>query len=151
MRQIIYEPIDRISIFEPNPYEERQKIFLKNIKFSGSRNFVIPDVEIPLNRELVTIIGGRGSGKSALLESLAFLNEVHLMEDQNKKKKIIEFYRQNIENKDPEPGFNLSVELVDKDGNIDVFGKDLDMRSELGLPFLYIGQEQLSALATNDV
>lgn len=150
LKQIIYEPKDRVSVEQENPYSERQKIYLGRIKFSGSKNFIIPDIEIPLNRELITIIGGRGSGKSALLESVAFLNEAHLREDQNKKKKIIEFYRQNLESKDPTPGFSLSAGLIDKDGNEEIYEKDLNIEEDFGLPFLYIGQEQLSALATND-
>ena len=47
----------------------------------------MPNITIPLNSELITVIGGRGSGKSALLEAFAFLNEEHLKVDQNGKKK----------------------------------------------------------------
>lgn len=150
LKQIIYEPKDRVSLNQNNPYSERQKFFIEKIKFSGSKNFIISNNEIPLNREMIAVIGGRGSGKSALLESIAFLNEAHSIEDLNGKKKVIEFYRRNVENKNPAPGVTISVRLVDKDGNSESYEKDLEEEKDFGLPFLYVGQEQLSALATND-
>ncbi|KKR89414.1 MAG: ATPase involved in DNA repair [Candidatus Uhrbacteria bacterium GW2011_GWD2_41_121] len=150
LKQIIFEPQERVKIQENNPFEDRKKLYFDSIKIVGSKNFIVPDVEIPLNRELVTVIGGRGSGKSALLESIAFLNEEHTKQDQNNKPKIIEFYRQNIEGKEPAPGFDLEIELIDKDQNKEQHKKSLDDEEGLELPFLYIGQEQLSALATND-
>jgi len=150
LKQIVYEPGERVRIQSSNPYEDKEKIFLSNLKLEGSKNFIIPNMELPLNRELITIIGGRGSGKSALLESVAFFNEEHVKEDSNGKKKIIEYYRNNLDNKDPAPNFILSVKLVDKDGNVEDYSKSLDDKKNIGLPFLYIGQEQLSALATND-
>lgn len=150
IKQIIYEPKERVKIQQNSPYEDRQKIYLDSLEFTGRKNFIIPNIKIPLNRELVTIIGGRGSGKSALLESIAFLNEEHGKEDQNKKKKIIEYYRTNEDGKDPAPDFSLTVNLIDKDGNFDEYKKGLHEEDDLRLPFLYIGQEQLSIKATND-
>ncbi len=150
LKQIIFEPQERVKIQENNPFEDRKKLYFDSIKVVGSKNFIVPDVEIPLNRELVTVIGGRGSGKSALLESIAFLNEEHTKQDQNNKPKIIEFYRQNTEGKEPAPGFDLETELIDKDENKEQHKKSLEDEESLELPFLYIGQEQLSALATND-
>lgn len=150
LKQVVYEPEVRVRVQENNPYEDNNKIFFSKVSLDGSKNFKIPDTKLSLNRELVTLIGGRGSGKSALLESIAFLNEEHIKVDSNNKKKIIEYYRANVENKNPTPSFNLSVDLVDKDGSVESFSKSLGDEQDIGLPFLYIGQEQLSALATND-
>ena len=150
LKQIVYEPEERVKIQTDNPYADKEKVFFSNLKVDGSKNFVVPDLDNKFNRELVTIIGGRGSGKSALLESIAFLNEEHTKRDQNGKRKIIEYYRDNLGGKDPAPNFNLSIQLIDKNGNNESFSKSLDNREILGLPFLYIGQEQLSSLATND-
>jgi len=150
LKQIIFEPQERVKIQEHNPFDDKKKLYFNSIKIVGSKNFIVPDIGIPFNRELVTIIGGRGSGKSALLESIAFLNEEHTKQDQNNKPKIIEFYRQNVEGKEPAPGFSVETELIDKDQNKEQHKKSLENNESLELPFLYIGQEQLSALATND-
>jgi len=151
LKQIIFEPEDRVKIQNNSPYEDRKKIYFENLTIDGRVNFILPNIAIPLNSELVTVIGGRGSGKSALLEAFAFLNEEHLKVDQNGKKKIIEFYRDNEVATDPAPSFITKTTLVDKDSNKQEFQKQLAERENLELPFLYLGQEQLSGLATNDI
>lgn len=151
LKQIIYEPDERVRIQSESPNEDRKKIFFDSIALDGSTNFILPNFSLPLNRELITLIGGRGSGKSALLESFAFLNEEHLKRDQNNKKKIIEFYRDNESHSEPPPAFTLKTNLTDKDGHSQVFQKQLVERDGLELPLLYLGQEQLSGMATNDI
>ena len=150
LKQIIYEPEERVRIQENSPYDDRKKVFFESVSMTGSTNFILPDTDLLLNRELVTVIGGRGSGKSVLLESLAFLNEEHLKVDRNGKKKVIEFYRDNDAHTEPSPSFLLKTTLVDKDGSKQPFQKGLIEREGLELPFLYLGQEQLSGMATND-
>ncbi|MFA5991541.1 MAG: AAA family ATPase [Candidatus Doudnabacteria bacterium] len=150
LKQITYEPEERVKIQDHNPYEDRSKVYFNGIKLSGSTNFILTDFKLPLNRELVAIIGGRGSGKSALLDTFAFLNEEHLKADRNNKKKIIEYYRDNEGRKEPPPLFTLETTLVDKDSAEHNFSKSLTERTNLELPFLYLGQEQLSGIATND-
>lgn len=150
LKQIIYEPDERVRIQNNNPYEDRSKVYFSPIKLSGSTNFILPDFELPLNRELVAIIGGRGSGKSALLDTFAFFNEEHLKVDRNNKKKIIEYYRDNEGRTEPPPSFLLNTKLIDKDNVEHNFSKILNDHSNLELPFLYLGQEQLSGIATND-
>jgi ABC-type cobalamin/Fe3+-siderophores transport system ATPase subunit len=151
LKQIVYEPEERVRIKDRSPYEDRKKVFFENLQLEGSRHFILPDTTLPLNRELITVIGGRGSGKSALLETIAFLNEEHLKVDLNGKKKVIEFYRDNESRSEPPPSFLLKVTLEDKDGQKQEFKKSLVGDHEsLELPFLYLGQEQLSGMATND-
>jgi len=150
LKQIIFEPDERVKIQSPNPYENKDKIFFDSLILSGSKNFVLSDFEIPLNRELIALIGGRGSGKSALLDTFAFFNEEHLKFDQNNKKKIIEYYRDNEGRTEPRPSFTIRTKLIDKDGEISKFEKPLSNNTNLELPFLYLGQERLSGIATND-
>lgn len=150
LKEIIYEPDERIKIQENNPYEDKSKIFFSTLSLTGSTNYILSDFVIPLNRNLVTIIGGRGSGKSALLDTAALFNEEHLKRDQNDKKKIIDYYRDNEGRTDPAPTFTIKTTLIDKDGQGSDFEKLLNNRTNLELPFLYLGQEQLSGIATND-
>ena len=150
LKQIIFEPDERVKIQENTPHDDRNKIFFNSLKLTGSTNFIISDFELPLNRELVALIGGRGTGKTALLDTFAFLNEEHVKRDQNGKNKIIEYYRENENKSEPAPNFSLKTAIVDKDGNSTDISKDLFDYSNLELPFLYLGQEQLSGIATND-
>lgn len=150
LKQIIYEPEERVKIQNVNPYEDRNKVHFNKVELTGSTNFILSDFELPLNRELIAIIGGRGSGKSALLDTFAFLNEEHLKKDRNNKKKIIEYYRDNEGRKEPSPLFSLNTSLMDKDNTAHNFSKELNDHTNLELPFLYLGQEQLSGIATND-
>jgi hypothetical protein len=150
LKQIIFEPDERVKVQPLNPYEDRNKVYFNKVKLSGSTNFLLPDFELLLNRELVAIIGGRGSGKSALLDTFALLNEEHLKADRNNKKKIIEYYRGNEGRTEPPPSFSLDTTLIDKDNVEHNFSKTLGDYTNLELPFLYLGQEQLSGIATND-
>lgn len=150
LRQILYEPEERVKIQNNSPYEDHKKVHLDTLDLNGSINFIVPNSSLLLNRELVAVIGGRGSGKSALLELIGFMNEEHTKSDQNKKPKLIEYYRKNYDLKTPAPGFSFSTSLINKDNNIQKYSKDLVDTTSLALPFLYIGQEELSRLATND-
>ncbi len=71
LKQIIYEPKDRIRIQENDPEPLKSSYSIDSIKVSNgsiNKNLSIENVEIPLNRSLVAIIGGKGSGKTALLD-----------------------------------------------------------------------------------
>lgn len=76
LKQIIYEPEDRVKIQENNPQFDFRKSSFKKLRFSDSnilKNSIVhfSQEEIPLNQNLVTIIGGRGTGKSLLLDVIA--------------------------------------------------------------------------------
>lgn len=150
LKQIIFEPTDRVKNQKQHPYEDKRKIYFDSLKLSGSKNFVLPDLDIPLNRELVALIGGRGCGKSVLLDTFAFLNEKHLKFDKNEKKKVIEYYRDNEGRTEPPPHLIIETILINKDKQKSKHTKVLSNRENLELPFLYLGQEQLSSIATND-
>jgi ABC-type lipoprotein export system ATPase subunit len=69
LRQAVLEPADRVSIGEepppgPSPSETFLSIEAKDAPWLASRS-------MPLNPGLITIIGARGSGKTALMELLA--------------------------------------------------------------------------------
>ena len=74
LKQIIYEPYERVKISNNNP-ESRKNIYTLS-KITANKTFIdekltINDFSIPLNRSLVTIIGGKGTGKTALLDIIA--------------------------------------------------------------------------------
>ncbi|MCZ7616534.1 MAG: hypothetical protein M5T52_23985 [Ignavibacteriaceae bacterium] len=77
-RQILYEPEERVKIQSESPENDYRKFFFSNIEvkepFSVFQDDVKPQFskcDIPLNRNMVAIIGGRGAGKSVLINYLA--------------------------------------------------------------------------------
>ena len=68
LKQILYEPEDRVCICEQKPEEKADYQIIDSIIFNNSE---MNHQEIMFNQNLNTIIGGRSSGKSILLGCLA--------------------------------------------------------------------------------
>lgn len=87
LRQILYEPEDRISIqvTDPTLLKSSQSItefYIKGVTLEPELKF--KDVRIPFNEGLVAITGGKGSGKTALVDLLANIYESRAFcEDKN--------------------------------------------------------------------
>ena len=103
LKQIIYEPEERVRIQPENP-EYRKNIYtLDSIKISNSwisDELSIEEQEIPLNRNLVAVTGGKGSGKTALLDLIANCFEDRCRragEDRNSFVQRIEDQKQDLE------------------------------------------------------
>ena len=87
LRQILFEPEGRIYIGEEPPVEtrvrERPRRYLKTLRINavpGYRKRVgswFQDETIELNKELIAIIGNKGTGKSALTDILGLLGNSH--------------------------------------------------------------------------
>ena len=74
LKQILYEPEDRVRIQKDNPEPQKSVYTLDKMQIDKTRihdSLTIDAVNIPLNHNLVAIIGGRGSGKTALLDLIA--------------------------------------------------------------------------------
>ncbi len=72
LRQILNEPENRVFIGELPPNYKHEHQVIKKISIPKSNDWFEDNFELELNRDLVTIIGGRGSGKSALAEMIAY-------------------------------------------------------------------------------
>ena len=81
LKQIVYEPEARVRIQEHNPAKEFNKSFFANINVQSEISVFQPNpnyestrfearTSLPLNYDLVCIIGGRGTGKSCLIDYL---------------------------------------------------------------------------------
>ena len=70
-RQILCEPAARVHIGPTAPLYHDQARVIRAVKLSNSNGW-FDDVTIPLNPGLVSIIGQKGSGKSALAELIAY-------------------------------------------------------------------------------
>lgn len=71
LRQIAYEPADRVYIGPSAPLYHDEARVLRSLALSNTDGW-FDEVEIPLNPGLVSIIGQKGSGKSALAEIVAY-------------------------------------------------------------------------------
>lgn len=70
LKQIIYEPEERVRIQEEEPDFKEDKEIIDKVKFISLNN-KFSNEEIYLNPNLNVIIGGKSSGKSILLYSIA--------------------------------------------------------------------------------
>ncbi len=71
LRQIIHEPADRAFIGPTAPDYHNEDHVITSVTISDGAGW-FEDTEIPLNRGMVSIIGQKGSGKSALADLIAF-------------------------------------------------------------------------------
>jgi len=76
LKQIIYEPEERVRIQEDNPQDDYfkhyfSKVIIKETNIFNGSEVKFKQNEIELNPNLVAIIGGRGTGKSLLLDAIA--------------------------------------------------------------------------------
>ncbi|SYZ71924.1 putative ATPase involved in DNA repair [Candidatus Zixiibacteriota bacterium] len=72
LKQVMNEPEERVFIGDAPPNFKADHKVIQRIIIRDSKNWFPNNFELPLNRDLVTIIGGRGSGKSALAEAIAY-------------------------------------------------------------------------------
>ena len=120
LKQIVYEPEERVRIQPENP-ECRKNIYtLDSIKIQNSQisdELSIEEQEIVLNRNLVAVTGGKGSGKTALLDLIANCFEDRCKragEDRNS-------FAQRIE--DQKPDLEVKIEFIGED--VGGFSKEL--------------------------
>ncbi|HIP71959.1 MAG TPA: hypothetical protein EYH05_11270 [Anaerolineae bacterium] len=74
LKQILYEPEDRVRIQPDDPEPSKSFFTLDSVQVESTQindMLRIADLDIKLNHNLVAIIGGRGSGKTALLDLIA--------------------------------------------------------------------------------
>jgi len=71
LKQTLYEPSTRVHVGPTSPSYHDEARVIGSIKLSHSNDW-FDGAEIPLNPGLVSIIGQKGSGKSALVELIAY-------------------------------------------------------------------------------
>lgn len=71
LKQILYEPEERVRVQRDNPESQKSYYTMKSVQVEQTKisdALSIDGLDIELNPNLVAIIGGRGSGKTALLD-----------------------------------------------------------------------------------
>ncbi|MHA1733723.1 MAG: TrlF family AAA-like ATPase [Promethearchaeota archaeon] len=108
--QVLLDPKGRVYLGDENP-GQRPKRFFTKVTLTGGKIFPDGDVqftptEIRLNRSLVAVIGGRGSGKSMLLDVFA---KVHAPKAKRAEGRQGELAEMNLQ-----PGTNVSFVKEDR-------------------------------------
>ena len=135
LKQIVYEPESRVKIQAENPEFEKEKcpftyIHIPNETkvFSEDDDIVFLPTTLPLNSSLVSIIGGRGTGKSQLINYLA-----------------------SAFNRNNNPGrYNLSTDItIGRKASVSEEATVFKVSEEPNAPFMYIAQSQIKELVEN--
>lgn len=123
LRQIIYEPYERVKISENNPKSSKNIYSLSEINVNETfidDKLTIDQISLPFNRNLITIIGGKGTGKTAILDVItnSFIDQCFR---NNPEKKRENSFIQRIENIAVE--MNSQVKFIDSE--VGIFEKRL--------------------------
>lgn len=110
LKQIIYEPEDRVRISEVRPDEKDSYLVISSVRLSENGFW---NQELKLNPNLNTIIGGRSTGKSTLLSCIA--NKLQSFDDKSVTTKEAEFIKMHTNgvNITWMDGENLSTRKID--------------------------------------
>jgi ABC-type cobalamin/Fe3+-siderophores transport system ATPase subunit len=126
LKQIIYEPDERVRIQEEKPEEKQNYLIIDKIKFIDD-NFT--NNEILINPNLTTIIGGKSTGKSILLRNIA--KSIDSKEVSNRLNEVnLQDYEKNIS------GF----EVFWKDGQIDKLNENATNKKIIYIPQSYLNR-----------
>jgi len=145
LKQIIFEPEERLRIQKEKPESDKlENLIIQKVSIVSSNNKFTPD-NIHFNKNLNVIIGGKSSGKSILLYSIAKT----LYENSNNP---ILKYKDSIEDFKEKDLYNLSADDTEFDFKVQNYlGIEQSIKREEGkasiLPSIkYIPQNHLSNL-----
>lgn len=132
LKQILYEPESRVKIQKTNPAFDIEKYPFTHISipnntqvFANENDITFAPIELPLNSNLVSIIGGRGTGKSVLINYIAAA-----------------FHKQNQSDK-----YNLNSDIsISRKSSIEEEPKAFRVSENPNVPFMYIAQSQIKEL-----
>jgi predicted nucleic acid-binding Zn-ribbon protein len=130
LRQILFEPEDRVYIGEKPPELKHDYQVIESIQITGAPDW-FGYRPIPLNPDLVAIIGGRGTGKSALAEIIAFAGGSNVFRKKTKETKdnkdsfLYKASQKSPRNMSPVTGTTISMKWKNGDPDSATIGEDL--------------------------
>jgi len=126
LKQIIFEPKERVCIQEHQPGGKPAFRTIDRVRFLDSSN-TFQSEPMPLNANLVTIIGGKSTGKSILLSCIArAINGEYAQ-------KATAFAKANVYDLG-----NLDFEVTWSSGDVDKLSEDQGQRHVTFLPQMFI-------------
>ncbi len=131
LKQIEYEFDERVKVQQSNPYDDNTKYTIDSLSITGSN--IVMKQSVPFNRDLIAIIGGKGSGKSLLLSIISAMGDGYIPHDAITDSNTI-----------------VDYEFRDKGGTSGQFKSvDISSRTEQNEPIFYVKQEELADKSKN--
>tara|TARA_R110002049_G_scaffold187779_1_gene356051 strand:+ start:3287 stop:6106 length:2820 start_codon:yes stop_codon:yes gene_type:complete len=125
LKQIIYEPEERVSITDRKPDEKKVYEVIDKVRFIDP---VFTTTPIECNENMTAIIGGKSTGKSILLKSTA------------KTADIVEYNKRNASANIVDKRAVSSFEVIWKDGQVSSLGSENNPSKKI----IYIPQSYLN-------
>ena len=139
LRQVIHEPDSRVKIQEKRPEEKKDYQVIDKIKFS-CENF--QKEEILFNQNLTVIIGGKSTGKSILLRSIAKAINSNEVEKRLKTINAQDYGNLKIES---EISFQDGVKPISREDQVD----QTKQATQNSRKIIYIPQSYLNKIVEN--
>lgn len=144
LKQIIYEPRDRVHLGYDHPIKVDPSKVIKSLLI-GKSNDWFSETEIELNSDMISIIGGRGTGKTALLDMIALVANKNWSEIEDNDNSFLK----KAEKKLPE----LTLQLRWLDGSsdsieLDKLDRTADPLSEVEKKAIYLSQGFVARLCS---
>ena len=137
LRSILYEPEERVYIGKFSPIQHEISRVITQVSIKGSATSGVETLSIPLNSGLVSVIGAKGSGKSALADYIAFAGGANVHQD---RRSFLSRAKQYVK--------VTSVELIWGDGTVtnSVVGESVPNRELVR----YLSQSFVGQLCSED-
>jgi len=143
LKQIIYELEERVYIGEEPPRKLDRSKIIKSFTVSDSSGWFVDDNPVLLNEGLISVIGGKGTGKTAVLDLIAYATKSYRIYKEGEKSflkkafkelagtKIMVEWGDGIVDKED---VGDKLEMLQKDGKIRYIPQDFvdQLCSEIG-------------------
>ena len=161
LKQIIFEPENRVFIGKEPEIERRVREhatkFIKTLNITGIEGYKgqhgtwFSDEKILLGKELVAIIGNKGSGKSAVTDTIGLLGNSHNQKFKNPKRNSVELF--SFLNKEKflkkKCAQNFCGQLIWYEGEVDCRTLDAEVANNLPEKVEYLPQKYLERICSN--
>jgi len=125
LKQIIYEPKERVYIGEEPPCKLDRSKIIKSITVNNSNRWFADNKPLLLNEGLISVIGGKGTGKTAVLDFIAYATKSYRIYKEGDKSFLKKAFKELT-------GTKIKIEWEDGDPDEKEIGHKLEELQEDG-------------------